>query len=392
MEASFILNLTFSYIAFATIYFSFFFRHESNRIDCTYRHFEHSSSCPTCGRGLNEDDFTELVVAESTGSSTDLTKSSLQTLFSKSSQHGSKAGLPLGDMCQSLMTQQSILRRNTTFLMKQLLIDSSNQGRRFNSITRVAENLKGELTKMKQMHSAQRLQFEQTISDYKQRLQAREAANAELNNQIKSQENMINQFRKMSGLTVPVSENSNPGNLNSSSQLQPPMSASQSRSDRGSLAGLKRSNIGVGRQGEPPLKGLMANRAHHAAQQQQSMLPTRTPLGALASRNNYGNTPVPVSNTRSVGPNMSRPYSSSSQNSAPATPRIRDLTPGGFNYSGAASNQYQHLNKRRRGGTPTSSGGGYGMSPNTAFTLNNGPRTGSAGQRFYQNNGAYSRR
>ena len=32
--------------------------------DCTYSHFEHSSSCPTCRKQLGENDFTELVVAD----------------------------------------------------------------------------------------------------------------------------------------------------------------------------------------------------------------------------------------------------------------------------------------------------------------------------------------
>jgi hypothetical protein len=32
--------------------------------DCTYSHFEHSSSCPTCRKQLGENDFIELVVAD----------------------------------------------------------------------------------------------------------------------------------------------------------------------------------------------------------------------------------------------------------------------------------------------------------------------------------------
>ncbi len=35
-----------------------------SKLDCTYSHFEHSSSCPTCRKQLGENDFTELVVAE----------------------------------------------------------------------------------------------------------------------------------------------------------------------------------------------------------------------------------------------------------------------------------------------------------------------------------------
>jgi len=33
------------------------------KLECTYSHFEHSSSCPTCRKQLGENDFTELVVA-----------------------------------------------------------------------------------------------------------------------------------------------------------------------------------------------------------------------------------------------------------------------------------------------------------------------------------------
>ena len=35
-----------------------------SKLDCTYSHFEHSSSCPTCRKQLGENDFTELVVAD----------------------------------------------------------------------------------------------------------------------------------------------------------------------------------------------------------------------------------------------------------------------------------------------------------------------------------------
>jgi len=34
------------------------------KLDCTFSHFEHSSSCPTCRKQLGENDFTELVVAD----------------------------------------------------------------------------------------------------------------------------------------------------------------------------------------------------------------------------------------------------------------------------------------------------------------------------------------
>ena len=34
------------------------------KLDCTYSHFEYSSSCPTCRKQLGENDFTELVVAD----------------------------------------------------------------------------------------------------------------------------------------------------------------------------------------------------------------------------------------------------------------------------------------------------------------------------------------
>ena len=34
------------------------------KLDCTYSHFEYSSSCPTCRNQLGENDFTELVVAD----------------------------------------------------------------------------------------------------------------------------------------------------------------------------------------------------------------------------------------------------------------------------------------------------------------------------------------
>ena len=78
---------------------------------------------------------------------------------------------------------------------------------------------------------------------------------------------------------------------------------------------------------------------------------------------------------RSPGTNY-RPFSSSSVGSGSSgTPRIRDLSANtGYHFTGV-SNQ-QPVNKRRRGGTPTSIGTGpshSAMSPTTAFTLNQGP-------------------
>lgn len=302
--------------------------------DCTYTHFERSSQCPTCRKTLGDQDFTELVVADGSNGASDIAKSSMQAMFSKKNSGGY---LPHAELCQSLIKQIDASKQNTKFLLKQLLVETHKQSRGNVGALRAQEQLRSENTQLKQTVSSQRLQYEQTIKDLQNKLKARESTIAELNQ-------MLGKFQKHYG--GKGGPDYSVGGGGASSHMVPGSSA------------------GRGGQ-EPPLRGLLAQRKAQEIASQNAM------NGRNVSRQQpFMNSMNDMNRGRSPGTNY-RPFSSCSVGSGSSgTPRIRDLSAStGYHFTGV-SNQ-QPLNKRRRGGTPTS--GSSVMSPTTAFTLNNGP-------------------
>eukprot|EP00588_Corethron_pennatum_P013740 CAMPEP_0194272412 /NCGR_PEP_ID=MMETSP0169-20130528/5993_1 /TAXON_ID=218684 /ORGANISM="Corethron pennatum, Strain L29A3" /LENGTH=162 /DNA_ID=CAMNT_0039015071 /DNA_START=1007 /DNA_END=1496 /DNA_ORIENTATION=+ len=74
----------------------------------------------------------------------------------------------------------------------------------------------------------------------------------------------------------------------------------------------------------------------------------------------------PSGNLVSASSSTGRPYSSSST-SLPNTPRIRELSSSsGYNFTSSGATSNAHINKRRRGGTPTSS---FGTSRANSFLM-----------------------
>lgn len=366
--------------------------------ECTYSHFEKSSDCPLCARKLSENDFTELVVTDATSTSLEISKSSLQTLLSKSTQQnpndGSYKALPLSDMCVSLIRQFDATKQSTRFLLKQLLMNTNIEGRKFLTALQVNETLKNEITNLKQAHATQRLQYEQLHTDMKNRLTARETTIQELNNALEEKDKLLEQFRRLHGnMVVPT----------------PIDTSVTSRLDHGSHDVSRHHAIPPSGSSvaEPPLKGLLMQRqAQQVAQQQafassnRRVMPLQVNQG-LQNSNNQGSlfgslssSAAPLhSNTMdssSMGQPMigyARPFTSTStgskgslQGQAPA-PRIRDITSNtGYKFTSIARNNSfniqntQRINKRRKSESPSSANGM--MSPNTAFLLNQGPQSG----------------
>ena len=305
------------------------------KLDCTYSHFEHSSSCPTCRKQLGENDFTELVVADNNGSST--TKSHMQALFSRKSISGV---LPYTDLCEGLIQHIEFTRKSTKFLMKQLIVQL-HQGRNGSeSLQRSHAALANENTRLKQQSSSMRLQYEQNLNDMQNKLVAKESTIAELNH-------VINKFQKIHGGARVGGGGSGIGGV----PHMVPHSSTASLASRNS---------------EPPLRGLMAQREASLKAQQSAMNGAKPPF-----MNNLN----VMNRSKSPGTNF-RPYSASTGSIGGGTigtagTRIRDLSASsGYHFTGIAN---QNMNKRRRGGTPTSlETPTHAMSPTTAFTLNQG--------------------
>lgn len=164
--------------------------------ECTYSHFESSSQCPVCKKELTENDFTELVVADGTSTeSNNSVKTSIQALFSRQSQSTDK-GLPLSDLCFSLIRQIDVVKRSTKFLLKQLLMDNNRHERKLQGTLRSNEALKNDIAVLKKVKVANREQYEQFNKDLKNRLFAKESHIKELQRKLTEKDVILGQFRQ----------------------------------------------------------------------------------------------------------------------------------------------------------------------------------------------------
>jgi hypothetical protein len=245
----------------------------------------------------------------------------MQAMFSKKNSGGY---LPHAELCQSLIRQIDASKQNTKFLLKQLLVETHKQSRGNAGALKAQEQLRHENTQLKQTVSSQRLQYEQTIKDLQNKLKARESTIGELNQ-------MLGKFQKYHG-----GQGGSDYSVGGGSHMMPGSSA--------------------GRGGEGPLPGIIARRENQEI----------ASLNAMSGRNMSRQQPFlnDMSRARSPGTNF-RPLSSNSVGSG-SSGGVRNFTSNsGYQFNGS-SNQ-QHLNKRRRGGTP----GSGGISPTLAFTHGN---------------------
>lgn len=264
----------------------------------------------------------------------------MQSLLTKKISGGV---LQYSEICQSLIRQVDSTKQATKFLLKQLLLESHKSGRNNLMASRTHDALLAENTQLKQLNSSQRLQYEQTITTLQNKLKAREATIAEQNK-------MIDQFRQYHG--------GGGGRGGQGAHMVP--NSSSSFSSATSLGG-----------DAPPLRGLMAQREANKIAQQNALSGGRQPFMNALQNSSF---------VKSPGANF-RPFSGGSDPGGSVSsniPRIRDLSASsGYHFIGI-SNQHQPLNKRRRGGTPSSMGTvtpHTAMSPTTAFTLNQGPHS-----------------
>lgn len=363
--------------------------------ECTFAHFSESSSCPKCARTLGEDDFTELVVADAAGSMTDITKTSLQALFSNQSPSGH---LPHAELCRALLRQFDVARQSTKFLLKQLIMDNSLQGQGRAHMQRQRSQYEQQLMQAKQAANNARLRHEQQQRELIQRLRAEEGKVATLQKDMQLRDRQIAQFQDAASARLVAGGGSGggrggpPGTANNAAatgggrpsmgQHMPPSSAMSRPTGQ---------RMSTGHQG--PIGGFVAQQeamkdARHQAivrrslpmssshgtrgSQQQPMVMQQPPM-----RHSMGGAiPAPGQHLRPSLQAQPRPYSNGR---APPTPgnRIRDLTNQQYQFT--SSDHGQRANKRRRGtgGSAHSSGTSntfnVSMSPGATTLLNQGP-------------------
>jgi len=144
--------------------------------ECTFAHFAASSTCPKCSRTLGESDFTELIVSTDgtdggtgggTGGSAELAKASMQALFSN--QHPTTGHLPHSDLCRALLKQFDVVRASTKFVLKQLIVESSQQGTARLAGLRQNRRYQAQAVQMKKEYNALKLGHERQKKDFLQR-------------------------------------------------------------------------------------------------------------------------------------------------------------------------------------------------------------------------------
>ena len=300
-------------------------------------------------------------------------------------------------------------------------MNSNAQSRKVAFVLKQNDKFKSDITMLKQGQSTQRIQYEQVNNDLKNRLNARESTIQDLNTKLAEKDRMLEQFRRLhsggdihDNNAIENKENNGSSRQNYHHHHIPPSTSVGNRhhNDNGSVSvgdggviDRHRHNNNPYSSGnsvastalEPPLKGLMMQRqANHVAQQQafaSKRGPSIPPSSSGMHRSNHYQQQQHTMGPPTA-PGYSRPYSSSnsvSSNSLSSNaPRVRDLAHNTtFNFTSGSGSSIgggqPRLNKRRRSDqavTPAS----VAMSPNTAFTLNQGAQT-ARGPRWLRGDG-----
>eukprot|EP00814_Leptocylindrus_danicus_P014016 CAMPEP_0116029412 /NCGR_PEP_ID=MMETSP0321-20121206/16126_1 /TAXON_ID=163516 /ORGANISM="Leptocylindrus danicus var. danicus, Strain B650" /LENGTH=396 /DNA_ID=CAMNT_0003503787 /DNA_START=45 /DNA_END=1235 /DNA_ORIENTATION=+ len=319
--------------------------------DCTYNHFQESSNCPKCGRVLAESDFTELVVTVTDGNrGNDISKNSLQALFSRQKGNSSHGNLPFSDLCFGVIKQLDVVKKSSKFLLKQLLMETGMSNKRYLQSRANQARMKEEITRLKQMHQSQKLQYEQVHADLRNKLQARERDIGDLQATLSKKEEQIEKYRQLHNKSLPTGPLGNPSR---GPNMIP-----------GSSAGQRRGH-------EPPLRALMkqkeANERHQRQLLNQGSSNSGHRLGSSRPPHQQQPTSVLGSLLHQHQHQQHRPFSNaSSSNSMPSTPlgrNIRDISSSsGYTFTAAANGGSSNSGKRRRVGPNNMM-----LSPNTAF-------------------------
>ena len=151
--------------------------------DCTWRHFEKSSSCPKCGSHLGEEDFTELIVGIG---GEDLQRIALQGMMVGSAQDPMNPCFAEG--CKSLMRSITVFKTSTHFLLRQMILSSNEAQKLADSSKENSDATRADLHNAKR--EAERVRSEATtrIAALEAKLRSRETELVDLRDMLDKQE------------------------------------------------------------------------------------------------------------------------------------------------------------------------------------------------------------
>jgi hypothetical protein len=311
--------------------------------ECTYGHFNASSSCPVCNKTLGANDFTEVVVADPSTATEDSMKNAFQTLFTKYSANSNEVSFQ--EMCTRLLRSHDDHRRTLRFLLKQFSACNMLLAQRTSNMGCAYQKLQEEHTKMQQAVNSQRIQSEQTIGDLQHRLQALTATIQERQQKLDEKDKQIQQFRSLYAADgerrMPSIRHAVPGSSYSAG------SSSQ------------------GRYAPPPMQSFAENKKRRETAKQANLVEmtrSRNVMGPLSDQQQMRQYPSEASVDSAITPivpppkhqgshhhssNSMRMRSDSGVPPPPAflgmapprsSPRIRDLTPGsGYQFTSRSS-------------------------------------------------------
>ena len=347
--------------------------------ECTYGHFNASSSCPVCNKTLGANDFTEVVVADPSTATEDSMKNAFQTLFTKYSATSNDVSFQ--EMCTRLLRSHDDHRRTLRFLLKQFAACNMLLAQRTGSMGCAYQKLQEEHTKMQQAVNSQRIQSEQTIGDLQHRLQALTATIQERQQKLDEKDKQIQQFRSLYAADgercMPSIRHAVPGSsysAGSGSQGRyappPPMQSFAENKKRKEMA--KQANLVEmtrSRSVMGPMSDQQQMRQYHhpSSSSVDSAITPIVPPPKHQGSHHHSNNGIRMRSS-SGGSGLPPPPAFLGMAPPISSPRIRDLTPGtGYQFTSRSS---AIADKRPR------THGGYATSP---YESSRAPSFGSSG-------------
>ena len=138
--------------------------------DCTWRHFEKSSTCPKCGQGLGEEDFTELIVGVG---AEDLPRIALQGMMVGSEGSG-LINPSFNEGCKSLMRSIGVFKSSTHFLLRQMVMSSNEAQKQAGRARDTSDATRNDLDNAKREAERVRTEARTRISALEAKLRSRE--------------------------------------------------------------------------------------------------------------------------------------------------------------------------------------------------------------------------
>lgn len=94
--------------------------------ECTYNHFESNPNCPSCGRLLGENDFTEVTISDPDSKISNDPNEIVQSLLTKTSKQLGTT-IAWNDLCAALIREHQVQEKNIRFFVNQFVRETERK-------------------------------------------------------------------------------------------------------------------------------------------------------------------------------------------------------------------------------------------------------------------------